>query len=231
MNRNVLKLIAVATMTVDHIGAFVLVGDEFFWMRVVGRLAFPIFMFLFAEGARHSKSDRRIWFATILAFAIVTQLMFEWVGAGFVNILFLFALGLVGFEAQDRGQGWLFIPLAFTASYFHIDYGWYGIAALYFFYVFEGKRSLQFLSFAMLTLLFTFSPLIGHPQWLYILQNLSVYWRYFVQAFAIVPLAIIALYDPKRNKRIENPVLYQVWKYFFYVYYPLHIVILCLIAK
>jgi len=233
MSRNQLKLLALLTMTIDHIGAFVLTGDSFFWMRIVGRLAFPIFMFLFAEGAHHSKANRFTWALKILGFAIVTQLLFIWVRAGFVNILFLFALGLLGFEAVDRGQGWLFIPIAFVAEIFHIDYGMYGIAAMAFFYIFEGKRAQQFLSFAFVTFFYVFLPHLDNfiPTMQYLFSNLGRYWRSFVQLFSIATLIPIALYNPSKNKRIENRNLYVAWKYFFYIYYPLHITVLNLIGK
>lgn len=233
MSRNQLKLLALFTMTIDHIGAFVLTGGSFLWMRVVGRLAFPIFMFLFAEGAHHSKANRFTWALQILGIASITQLLFIWVHAGFVNILFLFALGLLGFEATDRGQAWLFIPIAIVAEIFKIDYGMYGIAAMAFFYIFEGKRKEQFLSFAFLTTFYVFMPYFGNffATMHTVFSDFGKYWRYFIQLFAIVTLIPIALYNPMKNKRIENPKLYRAWKYFFYLYYPFHITVLNLIGK
>jgi len=233
MSRNQLKLLALLTMTIDHIGAFVLSGDSFFWMRIVGRLAFPIFMFLFAEGAHHSKANRFTWALKILGFAIVTQLLFNWVHAGFVNILFLFVLGLLGFEAVDRGQGWLFIPIAIIAEIYYIDYGMYGIAVMAFFYIFVGKRAQQFLSFAFCTIFYVFMPYFGNfiPTMQTVFSDFGKYWRYFVQLFAIATLIPIAFYNPAKNKRIENRSLYLTWKYFFYLYYPLHITVLNLIGK
>ncbi len=233
MSRNQLKLLALLTMTIDHIGAFWLTDGSFFWMRIVGRLAFPIFMFLFAEGAHHSKANRFTWALQILGLAIVTQLLFIWVQAGFVNILFLFALGLLGFEAYDRGQAWLFIPIALIAEVFAIDYGMYGIATMAFFYAFQGKRKEQFFSFAFLSVFFVLQPylgnLIGFLQEVF--ADFTTYWRYFVQLFALAALIPIALYNPARNKRIENKSPYLVWKYFFYIYYPLHVTVLNLIGK
>jgi hypothetical protein len=64
-----------------------------------------------------------------------------------------------------------------------------------------------------------------------VITDFGHYWRYFIQDFAIAALIPIGLYNPKKNKRIADPRLYLVWKYFFYVYYPLHITILCLIGK
>ncbi len=238
MNRNQLKLLALLTMTIDHIGAFVLTGNAYLWMRVIGRLAFPIFIFLFAEGAHHSKAKRRDWGLIILGFAIATQFLLNWVNAGFVNIFFLFFLGLIGFEASDRGAVWVFIPLAFIAEYFKVDYGMYGIAAMAFFYLLEGKRKQQLGSFALTTIVYVFLNISGSFTTFnafvaamgVAFSHFDIYWVYFIQLFAIAALIPIALYNPSKNKRIANPSLYLVWKYFFYVYYPLHIVVLCLIG-
>lgn len=43
-----LKLIAICTMFIDHLGYTLFPGD--LWLRCVGRVAFPIFCFLIAEG-------------------------------------------------------------------------------------------------------------------------------------------------------------------------------------
>ena len=53
----VLKLIAMVSMVFDH------VGDNFFpgaaWMRVIGRIAMPIFSFCVAEGFSHTRDPKR----------------------------------------------------------------------------------------------------------------------------------------------------------------------------
>ena len=43
LTQNELKLIAAAAMLLDHIGAQLLPGV--LWLRIVGRLAFPVFSF------------------------------------------------------------------------------------------------------------------------------------------------------------------------------------------
>ena len=56
----ILKLIAFATMTIDHVGAMLQlnVGENYalaIAFRVIGRIALPLFCFLVAEGLYHSK--------------------------------------------------------------------------------------------------------------------------------------------------------------------------------
>ena len=52
-----LQLIALITMLIDHIGAF-LMGDDIV-MRLIGRIAMPLFCFMLAEGFLHTKSRKK----------------------------------------------------------------------------------------------------------------------------------------------------------------------------
>lgn len=60
----ILKIIAIVTMTLDHVGIFLnaylpqdsagyIAGNVF---RIIGRLAFPLFAFMLAEGMKHTRS-------------------------------------------------------------------------------------------------------------------------------------------------------------------------------
>lgn len=65
-----LKLIAALSMTIDHIG--VLLFPQHLWIRYIGRLAYPIFCFLIANGACYTHS-RVKYLARLLAFAFLSQ--------------------------------------------------------------------------------------------------------------------------------------------------------------
>ena len=52
-----LKLTACATMLVDHVGAVLL--PQYIWLRVLGRIAFPIYCFLLAEGIHYTKNPKK----------------------------------------------------------------------------------------------------------------------------------------------------------------------------
>lgn len=56
LSQEALKSIACITMLLDHIGATMVRG---YTLRIIGRIAFPIFCFLMAEGAYHTKNPRK----------------------------------------------------------------------------------------------------------------------------------------------------------------------------
>ena len=73
MTSFILKIIAMATMVVDHF------GDVYFkqisWMNLIGRIAFPIFAFQVSEGYLHTKNLKK-YFLRLFLFALVSQLPF-----------------------------------------------------------------------------------------------------------------------------------------------------------
>lgn len=104
-----LKWIAVITMVIDHIGAAILEKTYFFLsadiqkadflFRKIGRLSFPIFCFLLVEGFYHTRS-RKKYLVNILLFAVISEIPFEaaffdrlvW---GFRNVYWTLAIGLL----------------------------------------------------------------------------------------------------------------------------------------
>ena len=76
-----LKLIAICTMFIDHLGYTLFPGD--LWLRCVGRVAFPIFCFLIAEGCVYTH-DRRKYALRLLAFALLSEIPFNLMNSGAV---------------------------------------------------------------------------------------------------------------------------------------------------
>jgi hypothetical protein len=74
MNSAQLKILACLCMLIDHIGA-VLYPDMRI-LRIIGRLAFPIFVFLIAEGYRRTK-DLSDYMGRLMVFALISQLAFN----------------------------------------------------------------------------------------------------------------------------------------------------------
>ena len=91
MNAFTIKIIALVSMLIDHAGAimpeafsFAPYGANIF--RVIGRVAFPIFVYLIAEGFRHTKSPWK-FLVRLGAFAIISEIPYDIAFNNGVNFL------------------------------------------------------------------------------------------------------------------------------------------------
>ena len=144
IDRSVLKWIAVLTMVIDHVGA-ILFPDQI-WMRVIGRVAFPIYAYCLAEGFRYT-SDYRRYLGRLALFAILSEIPFDlaFYGVPFSfahqNVFFTLTLGLILLWVLERCREQLllcagaFAVLCFLAQALHMDYGAGGLLMVFAFYL------------------------------------------------------------------------------------------------
>lgn len=213
---NALKLIAALSMTIDHAG--LLLFPQYPILRILGRLAFPIFAFMIAEGCKYTHSRRR-YFGNIFALAVLCQSVYYLVdGSLYLSILFTFSLSILTiFALQDfrreptplRGAVFL---LTIAAVYvlnqiFSIDYGFWGCMVPVFAALPQNtKWDTTVFSTLLLGIGLVFLGLASGGR----------------QMFALAAIPLLLCYNGKRGK----------WKLksFFYIFYPAHLVILQLIA-
>ena len=216
LSGNQLKLIALITMTVDHMGYMLF--NQFILMRIIGRLAFPIFAWMIAEGCRHTRSMGR-YLGTMAAVAFVGQVVYL-VALRTLDVCIMGTFSLsVGVcwllrIAREKKQP-LFWGLAVAAMVavfllsdvlpqfspipYDIDYGFCGVMLPVALYLCRSKKQQLLVATAVLCLL-------------------AVWAEWNVQWFALLALPLLALYNGTRGK----------WKlkWLFYVYYPAHLVVL-----
>ena len=231
-----LKWIAVITMLIDHIGAALLEGlyvdRGYRWgsgvfafefdaaLRAVGRLAFPIFCFLLVEGLVHTRS-RWKYLLRLAVFALISELPFDraffhsWWTMQHQNVFFTLAFGLCACAAWDwltkgnapnchplRGIAAMLLAFAaLDAAYIlSTDYGALGVLLILVLYFLREKPwERDFLGIGVLCLM----VLIGGSHWSEVLGALS--------------FPLFHLYNGQRGRQL---------KYFFYVFYPAHLLLL-----
>lgn len=218
VNSFYLKIIAIITMLIDHTAAVLIPSNTALWlaMRYIGRLSFPIFVFLLVEGFCHTR-DARKYLMRMGAFVLISEVPFDLAFYGKIlefkhqNIFFTLFLGLLCLflmkEAKTRFEKNAFavnvlnilLVLGFcvAAEYLRTDYGAAGIALIVAFYFFRGNR-----------LLCTGALL---------LVSVSIN---RIQTFAVLAMLPIFLYNGQKGKNI---------KYAFYIFYPAHLLVLALL--
>ncbi|KPQ32592.1 MAG: TraX protein [Phormidesmis priestleyi Ana] len=123
-----LKLIAALTMVVDHIG--VLFYPHLDWLRMIGRVSFPLFIWLLTQGEAHTKDIWRYGLRLGLL-GLISQPIYQITfGTQQLNILFQLLLGLVCLRVV-RQRPALILPVGISAALItevlNFSYGSYGV--------------------------------------------------------------------------------------------------------
>ncbi len=232
-----LKLLAIAIMTVDHIGAFLLERSSEMYpiCRAVGRLAFPIFCLMLVEGALHTRSAAK-YAARLAAFALISNPPYnlaggrEWYSVEELNVFFTLLLGLLAIEIlmkniHTAAKVAACLGICAVAEALNTDYGGYGILTIIIFFLLRDKAAAKWIVFGALT--FVNYDLNFYTDAAGALSVEFVNARQMLAALAFIP---DLLYNGERGgDRLAVKVPPQVNKYLFYVYYPAHLLIIWLI--
>lgn len=233
LNRDtsLLKLVAMVSMLIDHVGKMFF--PRYRIMRIIGRLAFPIFCYCIAVGCVYSK-NRLKYLTRIVLMGLITQPIYAValahstsrmyaipfrsnpVGAALnfyvesfahPNVLLTLALGLLVIWTLRERQIVLTLALALLVWKIQsgIDYGWRGVALVALFYLFIDQWWLALP--ALLAFMFWWGSATGP----YHLFGIG----FGIQMFALLALPIIFI--PTNSKLKIN-------KWVFYLFYPAHLV-------
>lgn len=254
-----LKNIALITMTIDHVTAFILkmylrtqyVTDLYSnsWYqagRIIGRIAFVLYAFMIAEGAYHTKS-RAKYALRLLVLAIISIIPHSYVNSrklfdpNDLNIFFLLFLGLVTIYAYEWLRDHISqAPLSVLARLaavalscyismeFHFEYGMMGILLIMAFYIFRYDRPKMTAAVVLVMSVGYMANVIlrsGAVKWIMNHQNNllnSILNTDRIQIFGLLALPFIFLYNSERGKQLP--------KWFYYLYYPVHLGIIGLIV-
>ena len=208
---NQLKLIALISMTLDHVGLQLFPNVILF--RILGRLALPIFAYMIAEGCRHTH-DRKKYLGKLLLLGAACQIVyFLAMGSLYQCILITFSLSILLIYAIDNARSTpsailalltlitvvfvcLGLPRLLPGTDFAIDYGIWGVLLPVLVY-FGGTRKLPLLAIVLCLQ----ARQAGGIQWL-----------------SLTAIPLLYLYNGQRGSG-------NIGKW-FYIYYPLHLVVI-----
>ena len=230
LSGNMLKIIAAITMTIDHIGAILF--PHILILRIIGRIAFPIFAFMIAEGCKYTKNKLRYLLFIMIAAFIFQVVYYAFTNDNDMNIFVTFSLSIIMIYAlqffkvtlfndiykisQKILAGFMFLlSIAFTYlinDFVEIHYGIFGCILPVFVALFHkvngnNPKFMDKIDNNLTSVLLTAIGLI-----------LLAFNSASIQFYSLLSLIFLLLYSGKRGK-------YKM-KYFFYIYYPAHMVIL-----
>lgn len=221
LSGSVLKIIATAAMLIDHIAAVFLKDSPivlftflsrtltlYALLRGIGRIAFPIYAFLITEGYLHTR-DRKRYGISLALFALLSEVPWDLLHRGKYftistqNVFFTLFLGYLAICMFERYREKPFIQAAWLLGLMLVSIvlrADYGITGYCFILFMYALRERELLR-----------AVIG-------CGILSSRW---VAGLAFIP---ITMYNGKRGF-----IRGQFAKYCFYLFYPLHLLVLYLI--
>ena len=218
-----LKIIAIITMLIDHIGAVVIwhgyllpnapiapntlaynIYTAYKIMRFIGRISFPIFCFLLVQGFIHT-SNKRNYAIRLFLFALISEIPFDiaihgsWWSFASQNVFFTLLIGFLVLWFINIWQDKTYLHLILIALGMGLsfvmktDYSYWGVILIVALYYFRNWPAMQTIS-----------------------GSIFLSW----EAPAILAFIPINMYNGKRGMSL---------KYFFYLFYPVHLAALALI--
>jgi hypothetical protein len=213
--RELLKVIAVLTMTIDHVGVILL--PDFLLLRVVGRIAVPLFCYLLVLGVEGTRNQRG-YLVRLCSFGVVSQIPY-FLAFGIepfrqLNILFTLFFGASALLLFQRRNVLLILPVL-AAFALNSEGGLYVIALIGCMQVLRENTELG------VVVLFTL--------------NTPFLMTGNIQFLSLAALPLIVLHKDgwfRITRATTKDSAYFSWKkYFFYVYYPLHLATLFVISQ
>ncbi len=216
-NGFILKIIAIATMVIDHFtAAFELAMPEniYYIGRNIGRISFPLFAYMIGVGYIHTKNKKN-YLLRLVGVGLISEVLFDYLlfdkffVMSYNNIFFTLALGLLaliisGYVRENIKNLYVaalveyavVFQIGYLAQFCHTDYGFYGVFLIYTFYIYLRSKS-------KITLLLPM--LFG-----------------MIQTPYVLPAYLLIYLDDGTHGR-------HLSKYITYLFYPAHILVAILL--
>lgn len=227
LNKNQMKYIAIIAMLIDHIGMlFVPVSTPLgAIMRFIGRLTAPTMCLFIAEGYTHT-SDKRKYGSRLFIFALISQLAYDFMHGHFLkadfNMIFTLFLAFLALVCVDKIDNITLKFLSVIGITFVSQWGDWGVTAVVWtvmFYLLSEDKNKQAIGFVLISGAYFIKTAIAYMRmdasWYSVAVHLGL--------FLFIPL--LYCYNGEGGKKNRFS------KWFFYIFYPLHMVILKIIAE
>ena len=222
LSQESLKLLACVTMLLDHIGVIFFPGSV---LRIIGRVSFPIFCFLLAEGFFHTRNKRRyairLAVSMLLAEIPFDLAFFRRIHWGHQNVMLTLLLGYLAIWAVTESGSAMakaLLAAAFTAAaeYLRSDYGGTGVLLVLVFALSRELRGRNWICAIVMLILFAerSSPVIVRAGGFAITRQM-------LGTAAMLPIALYSGEKKTSSKAVQLA---------FYLFYPVHLAVLWMLA-
>ena len=225
MSNFVLKIVACISMFIGHIPFAI--PSLAIPCIYIGRLSFPIFAFLISQGYIHTKNFGK-YLKRLLLLALISQipaylLFFNNFSKLYLNIFFTLSFGLLSIRFIDKGKNKVLsyiavLLIAILAEFLKFDFGLIGILMIVLFYLTKSNKNIMVISETILMCILFSKKLVNIT-----LNTQNIRYILFQLLFMVISLIFIIFYNGKlgkNNKKIKTA---------FYLFYPIHLSLLCLI--
>lgn len=237
LNSNALKMIAIIAMTIDHIAWLVFPDYPHevlpVILHIIGRLTCPIMCYFIAEGYHYTKNIRK-YTCRLFVFAVISHFAYIFASADFVDwksfipfyygnilnqtsVIWPLAWGLVMLRivnSEKIPKQWVKTVLILLICLVTFPSDWSCIASLCILAFGTNRGKLKTQSVWLIIYVAIYAAV----------YCFAIDWVYgLVQMGVVLAIPFIKLYNGERGK---SPRINKFMKWFFYIYYPLHLAIL-----
>ena len=228
LNSNHLKIIAIIAMTIDHIADLLYPGMPNIFisnvMHIIGRLTAPIIFFFICEGYHYTK-DVKKYISRLFIFALISHFAY----------CFAFGINFIPFSTGNIfNQTSIMWTLAWAVVALHIVHGKNNLKEwqkwLLIILINLITFSSDFSSIAVMAILFMYdrrgnlkSQMISMMAWLSLYALIS--YLFVSKTYGLIAMTAILVYPLLKNYNGQRGKVKWL-KWFFYLYYPLHLIII-----
>ena len=205
-----LKMIAITAMTIDHVG--MIFFPQYIFLRIIGRLAFPIMAFALTEGYRHTKNHVN-YMIRLLIFAVLSAIPFYLLFGTIGDVYFTLFLSLLALYCYEKANNNIWVVLLISMLAIPFDWSIFGVWVTFVFYK-ARQDTLKMLLWISAMLILFYAGL-----WIYGLwgNGFGLLKSHLFQVGVLLSLFLIQMYNGKRGPNLQ---------YVFYIYYPFHLLVL-----